>query len=1572
MAIDKLIPQYLSSDTDQKLVKSVEMTDNLNVRISSDDEGTAGVVKNVKGNEAISARNTSDAFPSGDNRVIGSVANEKNKEILFLVWNSNTNHGIYRLDMTTNKYRKLYQDSVLNFRKFSYADCDTVINEEGQTLFYWTDNINPPMKINVQRIISGEYPPSLTNGTDYEKLLSLTVAKQPPLAAPTYNIVNNSSLKGDSRIKFENYQFAYRYVYQDGEISSLSPYSSLAVANSQLVDGFNTNAQKNFFNQINVSVKNSIADVEKIIVYAKRINGQFFEIAELQNNNNSNSRTVEFSDNVIGSFLSDTDRKKIYDNVPQLARAQSVAGNRLMYGNYVEGYENVDTDVAIIPNYHPQPDVYDLIITLSDYSNTSATFRDFSIDYTNIPSSVSQDSKVMLNVFIDFEEIFIAGGSTEHISLGSKELEIMFKRDTGNSGVTAASLSISSIRGTGAVSNFLNNIWSSIINVASDFDPGLTLSTEGLQIKEVIEIVSGSTKSDIKSLVKDRLESKDYLMFLNPSSDDRRFSTVNTSGATPFSVESASFKGNLITEILRDSVSGDVETFRIRGNHAELQIHEFTDGSGRISEIISTNKFRLTRTGYNGNLTGERIFLVDASLYNGSCGLFNNIVGDKSFKSGSSHDLGVVYYDDRNRASGVQELGDVYVNHLNDRIDENDLDGKSSIVLRMKHNPPSWAKRWSPVYTGQGNTELKFQYGVKGAFIPTNNLKKSTVFSSEENIYISLNSLFSKESSYTKSANALINYSFEEGDVLKIIKYGNNQRTKEEFKIVGYVTLNDDDNTNPILEKITENSTDATTGDFLIIKDNPNATLFDYSAVTENQSKWFEDCIVEVCRDLKEKEENIYYEIGKSYSINSGEHDDERTSTSFSGTLSTTGSVKKVTLANTQVFKGDIIKTGSKSLIVGNVFKEGSTYSFYVVDKNPINLSDGSYVFTVQNPETVINLSLGDVYFRIRSCIVSSGQVNTLTYRSQSSQNARAEFIEDYSVSDFFKSKSTSIGRPFAYLPEAKSIRRRGSITYSEPYVADTDRLGLSSFNLSLANWIDLELSNGSIQSMINRNEALTVIQESKSCNIPINRNLIQFSNGSSNVTASSNVLSTPNYYAGDFGTSNPESVVERFGVVYYVDAKAGKVIRLSADGITPISEKGMDSFFRDKFKSLISVSEKVIVVGGFDPDNKEYLITVEPVYNSTLTIGSDVSNVPVDANAEMTINGITFTNQTVLWNIWGNVWNTYCGNWEDVGNGVVFVDSVFSPQSILVDSSYIGGTGTINILITDSTYSYSAIGTLNLATGAVTFPSTTCQGDNITLGSAVEKESGFTIAYKHKEGRWGSKYSFQPSMYVNINNDLYSFFESGSDLMWEHNVNDTRNTFYGTAYDSFVEVVSNPNPSMIKVFESVAIEGTGTWSATLKNDEQSTSMSTTDFDVREGNRYGMIPRDESVSTGHQIYLGEVESVSGDKVVFTTPINRLPFVVGDILKTASGSTLTGTGMEISGIDGRKTIQCTTTISGISAGDNIFVEHSAKVDGDAMRGVYLKTKITSSDTTAFEVHALSFSYDRSRLHNDRVN
>lgn len=1541
MAIDKLIPQYLNSDTDQKLVKSVEMTDNLNVRISNDAEGTAGVVKNVKGNESVSPRNSSDNVPSGDNRVIGSIANEHNKEILFLVWNSAGNHGIYRIDLTTNKYQKLYEDSVLNFKKYSYAKCDVIINEDEDTLFYWTDNDNPPMKLNIQRLIRGGYPSSLTSGTDAEKLLCLTTAKQPPKLAPTYNIVNNPTLI-QNNIKRSVFQFAYKYVYEDGEHSALSPYSSLTVAVSQLRDGLNSEEQKEFYNQINVFVKNSVADVKDIILYAREGNGTFYQAKKVSNSTSGGTRTIEFTNDTLGSPLANNELNKPYDNVPQVAKAQAIVGNRLMYGNYIEGYDNVDTDVEMLANYGNIPDVYNITLTAYD---SELNGRGFTLDLSSLPSTFSDASTIHLNISYEQKDVEIDKNGLLNVLL---DTWVKYYNDNDDTDRETKEFTISVAKG------------------------GIHGHLSGIIFKESISVAAGSTMTDVRALIVSKLDQTYRTAVFSPKEGEESYTILNTWGSTPFTTQSGRFEGEVKFKLNAFNVGTEQVRVKVNPQEATLRLVDFFATGSKKVEIIETETAVVDLTGSSYQPYGG-FQEVDITINNGGSFAAKYLDGGKTFKSGSAHKMGVVYFDNRGRAGGVQEAGDVYVNHLNDRSNEDDLYGRASIIMRLKHSAPSWARTWMPVYVGKGETEAKLVYSVKGAFLPKSTGETSG-FSIQDTIYLSLNSLFQKPDSYTKATGADIEYQFEKGDRLRIVEYDGGLRTKKEFEVVDHRTLVNDLDTNPILSRRSKDAIEATTGDFLVIKNNATAPSFNTSSVANDSSGWFKRCVVEIFRKDKKTEDRVYYELGKVYDCNSGTHSDMRNFTSLNAQIDSNSNGIAFAQTAVRLFKGDILTTSAGSLTVRNVYKEGSTYYFYADDNNATPLSLTTYAFTVSNPDAVIDLNVGDSYFRPRVMFTKEEQIDDTDFVKANIISSMVKYVEDYSVSDFFDSKFGSTGRPFAHIPEAKRLRRRASITYSDPFVIDSDKLNLSSFNLSLANWSDVDIKYGGIDSLINRADSLTCLQDSKASQIPVNRNVIEYANGQAGVTVSRNVLSQPSYYAGDFGTSgNPESVVERFGVVYYADAKAGKIVRLSTDGITLISDKGMNSFFEDKFKSLLSITEKIRVVGGFDPDNDEYLVTVEPVYNSQLTIGSDTNNIPVDADAEFTIQGITYVQNTVLWNVWGNVWNTFCGDWDDVGNGVVFVDSAFNAQGVVVDLSYLGSTATIDVLITDSSYSFSAIGQVNLSTGQITLPSTTCQGDSITVGAATEKEEGFTVSYKHKEGVWGSKYSFKPTSYANINNDLYSFFDNEDNrLVWEHNVNTTRNNFYNTQYDSMVEVVSNRNPSMIKVYEAMAVEGNGTWSATVSNSEQSTTIGTSDFDVREGHRYAMIPRDTLKSTEHQIYLGKVDSVSGDKVTFTTPINSIPFVVGDVLKTASGSTLTGTGMEISGIDGRKTIQCTTNISNISAGDNVFVEHAARVDGDPMRDVFLKIKIESSDTTPFEVHALSTHFDRSRLHNDRVN
>lgn len=1567
MAIDKLIPQYLTSDTDQKLIKSVEMTDNLNVRISNDDEGTAGVVKNIKGTTPITGKGSADIIPTGDNKVVGSVANEKNKEVLFLLWNSNRAHGIYRIDLTTNKFERLFFDSVLNFSASSYVKCDVVVNEKEETLLYFTDNINPPMKVNINRLKTFDYPSALYTGTDEEKLLSLTAAKQPPLNSPTFSIVNNSAVK-HNLIKEKNFQFAYKYVYVDGEHSALSPYSALAYVPNQLKYGFIDDGAKNFYNQINVFVKNTKADVKEIVVYAREGDeGTFYEIATVDNNDASTaSKTINFTNDVLGKPLSDNDVNRIYDNVPQLARAQAFAGGRMMYGNYTEGYENIDVDAELLTNYHKKEDIYNIDVTIKDPTTNDELAKPvLEFDYSSLPSTVPGGSKILLNFVVDFGDVHIGGNGygVENIVLNDGDLEIEYKKINNSTDVEAKTITVQRIKGE----SFFSSNWALFLGAAgavywtfnSSFNPALTMRAEGVNVREVINVPNSSTISGIKTLVQNRLTTKTFDCFLNPVTGVRRLSVLEHGGGN-FIAEKGAFKG---TSKFKFLTTGTADELQLSMQYIDLEPYEFFKDVTKPTEILSTNRFRLNV--FSGTRQATPYF-SEPEIVMGATGVFQNLDGYRSFKSGASHKLGVVYLDDRGRASGVQETGSAFVEKLNKRSGENNLYGHSSIVMRLKHNAPSWAKKWVPVYTGIGSIELKLMYGVNGAFVATNNLDRSTSLDSKNKIYVSLNSIFG-ENGYNKTYGADINYQYEKGDKLRVINYDGNQTFTSEFNVIGFERFTKDETTNPIFDKVNKDAQTVTSGDFVVIEDN-GIYPFSYSSVTNNNSKWFGKCIVEIYRPLKQPDQYVYYGFGKSYDISSGTHSDDRSTTT--PTIDITKRTGTIEFNTTDlIFKGDVLSGTNIDLTVLNVYEEDGTYYAFAQNNTGLAPPAGSSVVTVTNPDSVIQIDQGDVYFRPHLVYVSNKQIDSISYRGAGSSPSVVDFLESYSLCDFFESKDRSKGKPYAYLPDAKTIRRIASVTYSDAYVADSEVLGLSAFNLSLANWTDLDISYGQIDALIQRGDAVTTLQDSKASQMPVGRNLIEYSGGQAGVTVSKNVLGIPSYYAGDYGTSgNPESVVERFGVVYYTDVKAGKVIRISADGITPISEKGMSSFFENTFKELLSNSSSPMVVGGFDPDNDEYLISIEGTSSAEVTVGTDTYDVQTDTDGNVTVSP-TFTSQTVLWNLAGFNWDEFCGDWDDVGNGVIFLDNILQASGVLVDSVYLSSVATIDVIVTDSTYSFTAIAQLNLGTGVLTLPSTTCTGTTITTSGSSASSTGLTIAYKHKEGVWGSKYSFVPSNYVAVNNSLYSFYDNGTNVVWQHNVNDTRNNFYGTQYDSMFEVVSNFNPSMIKTFDALGVEGNGTWTSTLYTSDQQTSI--TEFDVREKHRYALIPRDTLVSTSNKIFLGVVDSVSGDNITFTTPINRLPFLVGDTLNTVSGSTITSLGVTIDSLVDRKTILCSATPT-VNQGDNVMVQHTASIDGDPMRDVFLKIKMESTDTSAFEVHAISVNYDRSRLHNDRVN
>jgi len=520
MAVQKLTPRYLNKDDDSRLIKSTEMTDALNVRISSDDDGDALVIKNAYGNDEITLET---ALPAGTNKVIGSVANEQSGSIYYFIWNSNDDHSIYKYSVGSNKSRLVYKDSVLPFCENGFVKANVITSIDGDELLYFNDGNSAPKKINASKALRGQYPPQFIGGTDEEKLLYLTVAKQPPLDPPSYSIVNNPDL-GENRIKDKVFQFAYRYVYADGEYSALSPYSSLTASIAQLRDGFNTESAKNFYNQINVFVKNTVADVDKIQLYAREGNeGTFYQIKELTNSGLSGTATVNFTNSTVGEALSINDKNKLYDNVPQLADSQEIANGRLMYGGYTEGYPNTTTSVDMLANYKGVSEVYNITTSISTTFDRTVDFN-----YTSLPSTFPNESKMYVNFTFGSDDVLIQDNSVSYLSIPD------------------ASVTLSNDDGTSAGTVVIDRV----------NDNGISGTMSGIRVQETIVIPAGSTKAQAISIFESALNNNNYLSLLSPKDGGASIKGLRASGTTPFTAEKADFRGRI--NMVSSATSGRV------------------------------------------------------------------------------------------------------------------------------------------------------------------------------------------------------------------------------------------------------------------------------------------------------------------------------------------------------------------------------------------------------------------------------------------------------------------------------------------------------------------------------------------------------------------------------------------------------------------------------------------------------------------------------------------------------------------------------------------------------------------------------------------------------------------------------------------------------------------------------------------------------------------------------------------------------------------------------------------------------------------------------------------------------
>ena len=361
--VRNFIKGRMNKSVDERLVPNGEYIDAQNIRMGSTEDSEIGAVENTKGNEQLTTLvypPTGDAL-SGQATCIGSYADGAEETIYWFVhdpnftavgatgkldlivsYNTRTDNLRYHVVSIDDPTDPTNVRTTLNFDpQYLITGVDLV-----DDLLFFTDDFNPPRRINVTKA----YPEPSASNVDSGLLEDdILVIKRPPSDAPE---VVTQILDGDRNRYMEDRLicFAYRYEYEDGEYSATSQFTDPAFVSQDFdftPESFLNEGMENLINSCEVTVRTGSALVKGIDILFKEMDDSIIRVIEKVDKAtaalaDNSDYTITFDKSKIFTILPESEILRLYDNVPRFAKAQTILGNRLVYGNYVEGYDLID------------------------------------------------------------------------------------------------------------------------------------------------------------------------------------------------------------------------------------------------------------------------------------------------------------------------------------------------------------------------------------------------------------------------------------------------------------------------------------------------------------------------------------------------------------------------------------------------------------------------------------------------------------------------------------------------------------------------------------------------------------------------------------------------------------------------------------------------------------------------------------------------------------------------------------------------------------------------------------------------------------------------------------------------------------------------------------------------------------------------------------------------------------------------------------------------------------------------------------------------------------------------------
>lgn len=1156
----------MNKSLDERIVPNGEYIDALNVRMGSTEESEVGVIENAKGNIGLTELSYNGAVLSLEAKCIGAFEDGANETIYWFVHDSAfTSSPTGKLDLivsydvktenTTYHVISINDGSDINTTlNFSKTYLITGVNMIEDLLFF-TDNLNPPRKINVKNNYAN---PSLGfDGFTQEEIL---VIKKPPINSPS--IVPLTTTSQENFLEDRFVCFAYRYRYADGEYSATSQFSAPAFIPKTYRYDFNTALNGGMLNAANVcevTYNSGGPLVKSIDLLFKDMNTSVIKVIEKLDKEDlglaSNTEyTYTFDNSKIFTILPDSEILRLFDNVPRFAQAQTMMGNRIIYGNYVEGYNLIDLNGFKTKIEYTT----DLVSNDIGFSQVEDTYQ----DYTYTLDGSEQITDAHLDIDLTDKDLIVGAslnilfrlshaqfsGDTPFPNNESNDVDIDF--------TYILPQSFNSVYELATSIDFLEKVGlSTNIQTVADSCNGSTLTDTfncsiPLQLDSLYKYDSGvdGLNEPIKVIASPASQKIGFVLPVMRFVDDPTGAAITQSVYEYYRVESA--------DVAFQNISNPTSLHSNRGYEvAIIYMDEYNRSTNAL--VSPTNTVHVpcsdssTQNIIDVTIPTTQVAPSWAKRYKFA------IKPDKK-------DYNVIYtnFFFKDPSSGFDYF-------LLDGQNSTKIEEGDELIVKSDASGPRQNCTWTTVLEKKAQ-ESDFltppPVDASGAEIP---IPSGTYMKLKAN-----------------------NFSTDTGD-LPVVAYGEYKSSGSGCRGIAYpVDTPDLDNpgtyidyTIPEGSKINIDINCYRTG----IR-NVGArkwkvdAFFTASKTYDNFKEWFEGD--NIAGALEAQATTIDTE-GPNYSSVINVPTPCDTGNIYVNFVENSGR-KFFSVKGVKGYSGNKAKASNVEVTI-EVIRSANTVVFESdpQDAEPDLWYESSVSYGItDNGEHEGNIQNQD-FFISQSAIIRTDFFNCYSFGNG---------VESYKIRDSLVGKELVLGnRATTTDAEEYSEERRASdLTYSGVYNIESNINKLNEFNGGLLNFKSLEQSFGPVMKLFGRSTDVLTLQEDKISYVLAGKNLLSDASGGSALTSVPEVLGTQIARTEDYGISrNPESFASWGANKYFTDAKRGSVIQLKgssaqSDQLTVISEQGMRSWFRNLFTESFTTQK----LGGYDPYMNEYVLS--------------------------------------------------------------------------------------------------------------------------------------------------------------------------------------------------------------------------------------------------------------------------------------------------------------------------------------------------------------------------------------------